>query len=513
MRDVLLACGASARLHIDKYPAWGVLLNDDDPVIASPVLRSRPFLDNLFSDTGSADVQRLLDDVLPLGDVATSISPAWIRLGDVKGSLQVAVPRAASVALPKLWRAGLRTARLLDPFERLLRKHVKDGFAYDFINLVCFLLAGVEADRIPTAEVAYLLREWAPPKGASNSNSTNGIGSDNITSGSTDDCVLEHISGGGVSALAAALAHTITDNDETRSIGGGDYTGMKTTRPKSVVRTNARVASVLVDDTTGAAIGVELSNGERVHGTHVISNASAWDVSSLLPEPWKSTVDQQVNSTMERCASFMHINIALPVSALPSGLAAKLLPNYVVVRDFSKPLDMPGNVTLVSVPSVLDSSVCPEGYVVAHAYLPATEPYDVWHALDAGSNQYKELKRKRAKPLWQALRRVFEMDTEEDVERLAEIVMVGTPKTHSRFLNRRYGSYGPRVDARRKGLGIGVPFPGEVRVPRMMHCVGDGVFPGIGVPAVAASAWLVVNGMLSVAEQERLLKRVEANGK
>lgn len=499
MRDVLLACGATTQVHIEKYPSWGVLLNHDDPVIESSVLRSRPFLDNLFSQSGTADVQRLLDAVLPLGDVATTLSPSWLRLGDVLGSLRVAVPRAASTALPALWAAGLNTARLLDPFEIVLRTHVKDRFAYDFINLVCFLLAGVEADRIPTAEVAYLLREWVPPKGVSS----------DVAPGSRDDCVLEHISSGGVSALADALAHSITDGVHLGSSGEETTSDDDTTLQKSVVRTNALVSSVIVNDATGKAVGVQLSSGERVYATHVISNASAWDVSSLLPEPWKSRVDAQV-SKMDRCASFMHINVALPKLALSSHTVSKLLPNYVVVRDFTQSLDTPGNVTLVSVPSIVDPSVCPSDYVVAHAYLPATEPFEPWADLDTKSDEYRTMKRQRAKPLWEALQRVFEID---DVEKVVEVAMVGTPRTHARFLHRKYGTYGPRVDARGKGMGIGIPFPGDVTVPRMMHCVGDGVFPGIGVPAVAASAWLVVNGILSVAEQERLLERVERNGK
>lgn len=505
MRDVLLACGAASSVHIGKYPSWGVLLNDTDPVIKSSVLRSRPFLDNLFSEHGTADVQRLLDAVLPLGDVATTLSPSWLRLGDAIGSLRVAVPRATNKAVPALWKAGMNSMRLLDPFENVLRMYVKDGFAYHFINLVCFLLAGVEADRIPTAEVAYLLREWVPPKGVS----------DDIIPWSRDDCVLEHINGGGVSALADALARSITDsvhssNSSSTNSGEAGTSGDDARRMQtSVVRTNAHVSSVLIDDATGKAVGVQLTSGECVHATHVISNASAWDVSALLPEPWKSQVEMQV-SKMDRCASFMHINIALPKSALSTATLSKLLPNYVIVRNFAQSLDTPGNVTLISVPSVIDPSVCPSDYVVAHAYLPATEPFEPWAELDTRSDEYLELKRQRAKPLWEALQRVFEID---DVENIAEIAMVGTPRTHARFLHRRFGTYGPKVDARGKGMGIGIPFPGDVNVPRMMHCVGDGVFPGIGVPAVAASAWLVVNGILSVAEQERLLERVERNGK
>lgn len=221
---------------------------------------------------------------------------------------------------------------------------------------------------------------------------------------------------------------------------------------------------------------MQLASGENVYGTHVICNASTWDVSSLLPEPWKSHVDAQT-ATMDQCASFMHINATVPKSALPSHAVDSPLPNYVVVRDFAQPLDAPGNVTLVSVPSVVDTSVCRPGYVVAHAYLPATKPLVLWAALETVLAEYVACKRERAKPLWDALARVLQID---EVEGVAETAMVSTPRMHTRFLHSPFGSYGHKGDGRGRGAGIGIPFPWEVDMPGGMHCVGDGVFPGIG---------------------------------
>ena len=54
-------------------------------------------------------------------------------------------------------------------------------------------------------------------------------------------------------------------------------------------------------------------------------------------------------------------------------------------------------------PSLLDPSMAPEGKHVIHAYLPATEPYELWAGLKRGSKEYDELKRKRAEPPYAAI--------------------------------------------------------------------------------------------------------------
>lgn len=55
-------------------------------------------------------------------------------------------------------------------------------------------------------------------------------------------------------------------------------------------------------------------------------------------------------------------------------------------------LTQPQSAAFVSVPSLLDPSLAPEGRAVIHAYLPATEPYEVWEGLTRGSAEYERLK-------------------------------------------------------------------------------------------------------------------------
>lgn len=79
---------------------------------------------------------------------------------------------------------------------------------------------------------------------------------------------------------------------------------------------------------------------------------------------------------------------------------------------------------------------------------------------------------------------------------MAEVVRIVTQRTRVRFLNGKTGNTGRiglvctpvnsihTVDVRGGGAEIGIPFPRDVEKPRMIHCVGGGVFLGIGVPAV-----------------------------
>jgi phytoene dehydrogenase-like protein len=56
--------------------------------------------------------------------------------------------------------------------------------------------------------------------------------------------------------------------------------------------------------------------------------------------------------------------------------------HHIMVNSWDRGVDAEQNVVLVSIPSVLDPSLAPEGKHTLHAYLPATEPYDLWKGLD-----------------------------------------------------------------------------------------------------------------------------------
>ena len=63
----------------------------------------------------------------------------------------------------------------------------------------------------------------------------------------------------------------------------------------------------------------------------------------------------------------------------------------------------PQSTVFVSIPSLIDPSLAPPGKHVIHAYLPATEPYELWEGFDRRSDEYKAFKRERAECLFAAI--------------------------------------------------------------------------------------------------------------
>ncbi len=171
--------------------------------------------------------------------------------------------------------------------------------------------------------------------------------------------------------------------------------------------------------------------------------------------------------------------------------------HHIVVNSWQHGVDAEQNVVLISIPSVVDPSLAPPGKHTLHAYYPATEPYEPWATLERGSAAYTEYKEVRARALWDAVQRVI-----PDIKARVEIEMVGTPLTHKRFLRRHKGSYGPAVKA---GQGV-LPGP-STPVPGLL-CCGDSTFPGIGLPAVAASGTIAANSLLPVWSHWQLLEEL-----
>ena len=157
----------------------------------------------------------------------------------------------------------------------------------------------------------------------------------------------------------------------------------------------------------------------------------------------------------------------------------------------------PSPQVLVSVASLLDPSLAPEGGHVIHAYTPATEPYAPWEGLERSSAEYKRKKEEAASVLWEAIEKQI-----PDVRERAKVTLVGTPLTHERFLRRERGSYGPFLSAKDGML------PMQGTTCDGFFCCGDSTFPGIGMPAAAASGLIAANSVVSVAEHWKMLDMI-----
>merc|ERR1712232_1285987 len=147
----------------------------------------------------------------------------------------------------------------------------------------------------------------------------------------------------------------------------------------------------------------------------------------------------------------------------------------------------------VSNPCVIDPTLAPDGYMVLHAYGAGNEPYDVWkkYRNDRYSTEYKQLKEKRSQVSWRALESVI-----PDVKERVVLDLVGSPLTHERFLRRPMGTYGSATEDYLKD--------GSTPIDGFVLC-GDGIFPGIGIPAVALSGASAANGMVNPLQQWKCL--------
>jgi phytoene dehydrogenase-like protein len=443
---VLQAVGAE--LDVEHYDTWNVYLPETGhqrfPAKVGPT-----GFDELFATCGDGETQqewnRLIEIVKPLSKAATAIPPLAIRLDG--GVLRTVVFRYFMdivASLPLL-------SSLTKPFSSVLdRAKVKRGnFLRNYLDLLCFLLSGLDSEGTITAEVAFMLQEWTNPQ-----------------------ATLEFPKGGS-QALADALAAAVTRR------GGRVYV-------------NEHVKEILVEN--GRAIGVTTKKGKRINCVRgVISNATTIQTAELLPDhlPEKNTWMKLLEETPFN-PSFMHLHVGFDAKGLDD-----LDMHHLVVDDWSKGVTAEQNVVLISIASVSDPSLAPPGKHCLHAYYPATEPYEPWDNLSR--KEYEQLKKTRSKALWEAVERVV-----PDMRSRVEIELVASPKTHEMYLRRFKGSYGAAYKAGEASF----PFGGESTV-ESLHCCGDFTFPGIGLPAAAASGAIAANSLVELERHTALLDSID----
>ncbi|NEO25772.1 MAG: carotene isomerase, partial [Kamptonema sp. SIO4C4] len=335
--------------------------------------------------------------------------------------------------------------QLLGDFSPIVEQEIDDPFLRHWLDLLCFLLSGLPAKGTSAAEMAFMFSQWYRP-----------------------EVVLDYPQGGS-GAIVAALLRGVE-------------------RHGGALRLGARVEAILTE--RDRASGVRLQGGEVINARQaVISNASIWDTLKLVPDI--SPAFRQTRQQTQPCPSFMHLHLGIDGTDLPKDLHC----HYIFVDDWEKGVQAPQNVVVVSIPSVLDPSLAPPGKHVIHAYTPATEPYELWEGMQRNRPAYQQQKEARAGILWQALARMI-----PDIRDRCETTLIGTPLTHERFLNMHRGSYGPEIPAN-EGM-----FPtAKTPLAGLLLC-GASTFPGIGVPAVAASGIVTANTLVPVQQHLELLQ-------
>lgn len=338
---------------------------------------------------------------------------------------------------------------LTGPFSQLMDRVITDPFLRNWLDLLCFLLSGLPARGTSAAEMAFMFADWYRPG------------------------VMLDYPVGGSAALVDAFVRGLKKHGGT-------------------LRLSAHVDEIVLSK--GRATGVRLRSGEVITARRaVVSNASIWDTLKLLPETEVTRSLRQQRQSIPPCDSFMHLHLGIDAAGLPGDLAC----HHIVVNDWDVGVTAPQNVVLISIPSRLDSSVAPPGKDTLHVYTPGNEPYALWQGLDPKGQAYQQLKAERSQVMWKALERVI-----PDVRDRVEVSLVGTPLTHERFLRRHHGSYGPAIAAGKR------LFPGPTTPIDGLLCCGDSTFPGIGLPAVAASGFITANTLVPTRDHWHLMKSI-----
>jgi phytoene dehydrogenase-like protein len=431
LRQVLDAIGEDAEWV--NYDTWGCCLPEGDFPTKVGGDDFIGLLSRLRGENAVREWKRLQEVMSPLSSATQALSPAAVRL-----DLGAVVTLGRS--LPNFLPHALNAFQLSGAFGPILNRTVSDRFIRNWMDLLCFLLSGLPADGTSAAEVAFMFADWYRP-----------------------NVVLDYPIGGSA-ALVEALARGL------KKYGGE-------------LRLNAHVEEILLEK--NRAIGVKPRNGQEIRASlGVVSNASIWDTRPLLPP---GTLPNNAPPALD---SFLHLHLGIDGKDLPPDLHC----HYIVVNDWDAGITAPGNVVVVSIPSLLDSSLAPDGKHTVHVYTPANEPFHLWEGLKRGSEAYEKQKAERAEIMWKALERVI-----LDVRSRCEVTLIGTPLTHARYLRRHRGSYGPGIAA---GKGF---FPGGKTPIDGLWCCGDSTFPGIGLPAVAASGTIVANTFAPIARHLSLL--------
>lgn len=313
------------------------------------------------------------------------------------------------------------------------RQHIKDEELLRLIDMECFCWSVMPADRTPMINAGMVFSD-------------------------------RHAGGinypkGGVGTIAEKLVAGLTSH-------GGE------------IRYRSRVTEVIIE--AGQAVGVRLADGQELFARRVVSNATRWDTFAGEGSPAATLVKSDQTPAKEATwrrryqpsSSFVSLHLGVKADVIPDGFHC----HHLLLEDWSE-LEAEQGVIFVSIPSLLDPSLAPEGHHIVHTF--TMSEISAWSGLSP--TQYKAKKERDASSLIQRLETLL-----PGLAASIELREVGTPRTHRRFLGRMGGSYGPIPSMRLPGL---LPMPFNRTGVKGLYCVGDSCFPGQGLNAVAFSGY------------------------
>ena len=245
----------------------------------------------------------------------------------------------------------------------------------------------------------------------------------------------------------------------------------------SKIRYKANVTEILLKDKK--AIGVKLSNGEEIYSNIVVSNSTRWDTFGLGNEK-KGLVDNKDvpkseykwSETYKASPSFVSIHLGVEKEIITENFNC----HHIIVENWDE-LENERGVIFVSIPTLLDASLAPDGKHIIHAFTPSS--IEEWENLSR-----KEYLQKKENYFIFVIKQISKIIP--NIHQLISHKEIGTPKTHRKFLGRFKGSYGPIPNKKLFGL---LPMPFNTTKIKNLYCVGDSCFPGQGLNAVAFSGF------------------------
>ncbi|KAJ6914499.1 prolycopene isomerase [Populus alba x Populus x berolinensis] len=308
----------------------------------------------------------------------------------------------------------------------IARKYIKDPELLSFIDAECFIVSTVNALQTPMINAGMVLCD-------------------------------RHFGGinypvGGVGGIAKSLSKGLIDQG-------------------SEILYRANVTNIILEH--GKAAGVRLSDGREFFSKTIISNATRWDTfGKLLKGETLPKEEENFQKVYVKAPSFLSIHMGVKAEVLPPDTDCH---HFVLEDDWTRLEESYGSIFL-SIPTVLDSSLAPEGCHLLHIF--TTSSIEDWEGLS--TEDYEAKKKVVAYEIISRLEKKLFPGLRSSIT----FMEVGSPKTHRRYLARDKGTYGPMPRSTPKGL-LGMPF--NTTAVDGLYCVGDSCFPGQGVIAVAFS--------------------------
>lgn len=376
---------------------------------------------------------------------------------------------------------------------------VTNEWLRNWLDALAFSLSGLPAARTSAAAMAFVLNDMHRA-GAALDYPKGGMGS-------IVDALVRGVEQGEQGSKVNLRQHVSSINfDGKQRVTGITLQNGKLVNARVGVICNAPVWSLrklLKDEALLGLMNNLLPLEERQVPTSWTTTDEGSSIKYERPESQKETLLGKCDSS-EMTASFLHLHLVLDAT----GLDLDSLEAHYTVMDRSLSGDtnlvVNGvkdgpcgelNMIAVSNPSIIDRTLAPEGHILVHAYGAGNEPYEVWEGLDRRSEEYKMQKEDRARVLWRAVESVI-----PDARERVVLEEIGSPLTHERFLRRPRGTYGAATEDYLPN--------GSTPISNLV-LAGDGVFPGIGVPAVAISGASAANALMSVMKHWQCLDRLQ----